>query len=347
MQGSWRRALPLVKLLVGAVIIAAVGWQFAKVLRRPELWSKPFRLHPGWLALSALLYAAGFCCWGGVWLRLLRRLGERISLAAAARAYFVSQTGKYVPGKAWAIVLRVAMAREVGVRGGVAALTATYETLATMAAGALVAAVLLPWRVADGNLGWQAVGLLAVAGLPILPGIFNRLTRRLAKPFLDPAQPLPEVRAPMLLGGLLQSAVGWWLLGASLLALLRALRPDGAANPDWVGATAFVALAYVAGFLALPAPGGLGVREVILARLLSSEWASAAGEEAEAVAVVAVLTLRLVWTATEALLAAGSEVLFRMRKNGRDQQDLQDNKNPIAVPDPVDPVNPVHSRVVE
>jgi uncharacterized membrane protein YbhN (UPF0104 family) len=177
-------------------------------------------------------------------------------------------------------------------------MTSVYETLTTMAVGALMAAVLLTWLTADGgSLVWRALGLVALAGIPILPGVFNRLVRRLAAPFLRAESgPLPEVKTLTLMSGLALGACCWVLLGISLWAVLQALRPDSSA---WEGATlprcvAFLALAYVAGFLALPAPGGLGVRELILQQFLEPELGPLP-------ALVAVLLLRLLWTAAEAV----------------------------------------------
>src|SRR5205823_5057822 len=82
--------------------------------------------------------------------------------------------------KAWAILMRAALLP--GVRPGAAALTAAYETLTTMAAGALIAAGVIPWLLAgQESLGAQALGLLALAGLPILPGVFNAIIARVPR----------------------------------------------------------------------------------------------------------------------------------------------------------------------
>jgi len=65
------------------------------------------------------------------------------------------------------------------VHGGVAALTVVYESLTTLASGALLAGVVLGLEGLDqGDIGWQTWGLLALVGLPILPGVFNRLVDR-------------------------------------------------------------------------------------------------------------------------------------------------------------------------
>jgi hypothetical protein len=306
MRSGWRRAWPWLKAGLAVAIVGGVGWQFARLLAQPELWDRPWHLHPGWLAVCILTYVAGLGCWGAFWLRLLHRLGLRPPAGAAFRAYYVSHLGKYVPGKAWAILLRATLLP--GVRPAVAALTATYETLTTMAAGALIAVCLTPWLLAgQEGLGWQALGLLALAGIPILPGVFNMVIGRVARPFLDPASPPPRLPAAALPEGLALSGLGWAWLGVSVLALLQALVPDAPAPmPGFaLRCLAFNALSYVAGFLALPAPGGLGVREAILQHLLAAELRAAHSETVAAgLGALAVVVLRLVWTATDLGTAA-------------------------------------------
>lgn len=311
----WRTAWRLATVVLAIIIVAGVGWQFAKILRRRELWEQPAP-DPIWVAASALLYALGFMCWGGFWLRLLRAMGERLPLELATRAYFVSQLGKYVPGKGMAVIMRVGLARLAGVRTSVAAITATYETLTAIAAGAIVAAILFPFLdIADqSSLVWKAIGLLAIAGIPILPGVFNRLAARVARPFLAiDAAPLPRLSVGNLVTGLLQTSLGWICLGASLFAMLRGLsREHPAHNLPWLACTACVSLSYVAGFLTVVAPGGIGVREFLLQQLLARQLAPSLGEEtAETFAVVVALVLRLTWTLTELLLAGGSAVIVR------------------------------------
>jgi uncharacterized membrane protein YbhN (UPF0104 family) len=307
---AWRAA----KIVLTAVVLAGVSWQFAKILRRDELWQEPFR--PNFLGLicAALLYVVAFSFWGGFWFQLVRGFGERLPLLAGMQAYFVSQLGKYAPGKALVIVLRVALARQFGVRASVAAITSLYETLTMMAAGALIGAILLPLLKSDqSDLGWKALILLAVAGVPILPGVFNRIAAQAVKPFLAAdAAPLPKLRSATLLSGLAQGTCGWFALGGSLLAVVSALEPElvPVSLRSLLVFTAYVAVSYVVGFIALIAPGGLGVREMILQTLLTTEFAAALGDRAGAVAVVVVLLLRIVWTVTELTLAATSFLVY-------------------------------------
>jgi glycosyltransferase 2 family protein len=314
MSTRWKSWWPVLKTVLAVAILAAVGWQFMRILQDPSLQAadpqhRPtpeifrdtlFEARPFWLVASGIAYIVGLFFFLAYWVLLLGTLGQRPKPPAAVRAYFVGHLGKYVPGKAWALALRTLLIRGDGVRLGIAALTAAYETLTTMASGALIAAVLLTWEAGREGLVWRALGLLALAGIPILPGVFNRLVRRTVAPFLRAdAEPLPPLRNRTLFVGLGMTAFGWVLFGVSLWAAVEAVRPDDVAwGPvPLTRCVAFVAVAYVAGFLALPAPGGLGVREFFLQQALEPELGPL-------LSVVVVLLLRLIWTVAEAFMAA-------------------------------------------
>jgi uncharacterized membrane protein YbhN (UPF0104 family) len=102
--------------------------------------------------------------------------------------------------------------------------------------------------------------------------------------------------------------VGWFVLGMSLWAVLRALCPADAAPlaalPHY---TAAVALAMVAGFMS-GLPGGIGVRDGILIAVL-------AAMVPEQTAIVASVLLRLDWLVSELLV---SGMLYLVGKGGRE-----------------------------
>ncbi len=287
MQGKRRRWWSVVKALVGLAIVFFIGRGFARDLSRPELWEQP--LHLGWLVPAALLYVVGLSICALYWRRLLVHLGQRPPITATLGAYFIGQLGKYVPGKALALLLRAVLLRRAGVSAGLAGMTAFYEVLVTMTAGAIVAAVLflmlagfapdLPdgaaWRQLwealrakdvpavrphTGTIVLIAVFLSVLILAPIVPRIFNRLAHRLSLPFRHPSSALPPMRLSYLVEGLVLTALTWPLLG---LALAMALQAVPGARLPWDVATlayltAAMALSYVAGFAVLIAPGGPG-----------------------------------------------------------------------------------------
>ncbi len=297
----WLKPLLVLILLVG------VGYFFYRILtsealqatdpsRSPGqiLWDMVISARPADLAASGLLYLLGLACPALFWLLLLHRAREPLPLGTGLRAYYLSHLGKYMPlGKGFALVVRVALASSAGVPAGTAAVTAAYETLTMMAAGALLAAVVLVWQAeqSQGRL-WQALGLLALAGIPLLPGVFNRLVQPLAGRFLSSKTSWPRPGTGDLLLGLGLMTVCWTLFGASLAAVLQALQPErwSISPAEVCRCTAYVAVSYVAGFVAAT-PGGLGVRELLLHEMLTPQLGPRS--------VVVVLLLRVLWTVAE------------------------------------------------
>lgn len=332
MLSKLRRTGPFVKAILWLVLLYFIGRQFANDLQRPELGQRP--LHAGWLFLSGLLYLLGLGFSALYWKRLLGHLGAHPPLGAALRAYYLGHLGKYVPGKAWALLLRTSLVRGHGVSVGLAALTSLYEVLTTMAAGVLVAAVLLAVLGADAGPGLNTetlrhllqmelpneggvqrsvvvlVSLLMFGAflVPLHPAIFNRLARRMVGSLADASGLYPRIRFVYLLEGLALTAIGWLFLGASFAAVLR-----GIIGADWplldvrtARLPAIMGLSYVIGFVVVIAPGGIGVREFFLTLLLTPELIGVQGmasEDARATVVLAVLVLRLVWTAAELIMA--------------------------------------------
>lgn len=298
------------KYLLAAAILIFVVIRFAQDLARLD--PSELTLRPGWLIASLLLYLLGLSCSGLFWYRLLWTFGERPTFLKAMRAYFVGHLGKYLPGKALSLLIRGSLICSPQVKLGVAMLSASYEVFTTMASGALLAALLFtlnPPTVA--GLHWNPVFvglcLLGLVGVPLLPAVFNRLVQGLARRFEKVASfRLPRLRIGTLLLGLAMTSISWFLLGLSLWALLQAILPHQQpplSLPLWGRYTAMMSLAYVAGFLALVMPSGVGVREYFLLRLLPAEL-SGAPAALEPLVAMAVIVLRLVWTAGELLLAA-------------------------------------------
>jgi hypothetical protein len=319
-----------VKALVALAILVAIGQRFVADLRSPvssELWHRPLR--PGWLLLSGLLYLAGIGFSGLFWRSLLGHLGARPPLGMALRAYYIGHLGKYLPGKAWALLLRAAQVRPAGVSLGLATLTSFYEVLTTMAAGALLAAVLfavfgegagpglteeplrkLVWLEAPpegvGRDAAVALALLlsAATGLPLVPVILNRVAQRLTLPGREAGAPVPRIGVGQLAEGLALTGAGWLLLGLALLAALAGVGSEPPLSLALMGRlTAGMAVAYVAGFVIVWAPSGLGVRELLLTLFLVPELVSTEGQAARGTAVLTVVVLRLVWTAAEVVMA--------------------------------------------
>jgi hypothetical protein len=310
LMSAWlkRWSWPICKLILAVAILIAIGRQFWRDLEGLDL--RDVTLRPGWLVLSGVLYFLALGSSAIFWYRLLWLFQQRPPVLRAIRAYYIALMGKYLPGKAWALLMRGSLVRGPEVRLGVGIITSFYEVLTTMAAGALLAAVLFavqPPAATDLVLHPVFVGvlLLAILGVPLLPWVFNRLVQRMAKRFQNVESfRLPRLRMGTLLEGLAITGIGWVLFGIGLWSAMQAFVPGPHPLTLTVLAryVAIMGLAYVAGFLVLVVPSGVGVREYVLLRYLVPELAANGFSAAREVVALAVLLLRLVWTTTEVLV---------------------------------------------
>ncbi len=291
------------------LIVLLVLWALRQTLE--DAWSQlgeyQWRLRPGWVLASGILYLLGLLLAGIYWHHVLLVLGQDARLGESLRAYFVGHLGKYVPGKAMVVVIRTAMIRGRRVDTAIAAASVFFETLTMMAVGAFLAAVVLAVEFrGEAPKFWGAVGLMLVAGLPTLPAIFKRLARLAGVGRSSPglSLKLDNLGCGTLLRGWALMTLAWALLGLSYWATLEAMAIPGL---DPIGElpryTAGVALAMVAGFLLLVSPGGIGVREAALAALMIP-YLKTLSPHPELAAWASAAVLRLVWLGAELVISA-------------------------------------------
>ena len=295
-----------VKLSIVLVVAWAVGDTFLKAWG--QLAGYDWSLSPLWLVAAGSVYLLGLLPAGLFWHHVLRKLGQDARLGETLRAYYVGHLGKYVPGKAMVVVIRAGMIRGHRVNTSLAAASVFFETLTMMAVGAfLAAAILAVWCRGHGLLLTAALGLMVAAGLPTIPPVFRFLARAARVGKSDPAvrEKLTSLGGRTLLAGWAAMTVSWLVLAMSLWATLQAIGVRGmdlvADFPQYV---ASVSLAMVAGFLSL-IPGGLGVRDMILAELMVPYFGHVTCPlEPAATAVVSAVLLRVTWLAAELILSA-------------------------------------------
>lgn len=278
-----RRAL----LLVVAVALVVVGAAFVAD-RLAEEWeaSKDAlgSASAGWLALAVVLAAAGMVAVASGWQAVLALVGARLPLARLVPWYFAGEITKYVPGLVWPVIGRAELARRGGVPRPAAYASVALSLAFWYAAAAAVATTLEPW-----------LALLVPVGLallhPAVTGPVVALGERVLK------RPLLVVPSwPQAVALVARYAAAWLLLGSATWAVARALDPGA----DWLlvlGATAF---SWLVGFLAVPAPGGVGVRE--------AAFVAAASAMPPGIAASTAVVARLVFVGVD---SAGALLLAR------------------------------------
>jgi len=199
------------------------------------------------------------------WRQVVQAWGEQLSFADGARIWFVSNLGTYVPGKGGAMAAMGTLAQEAGVSPVAAVGSSLVVQLVNLltgfgvfaAAGAHV--MRLPGGTTTGIVSLTALVLLTPWLVPLSVRTLNRVSKRqFAVPHLPPG-------AIWWAGA--GTAVAWVLYGVAFQWFAAGISGGATAGTtaDWI---ALFIGPYLLGFVAIFSPGGLGVRELAMDRML-------------------------------------------------------------------------------
>lgn len=282
---------------VQAMLLAAVGYYVITSLHR-GLTQVDWNAHIDW-RMVVLAFATMFVH------MLLVATAMRSTLVGVTRVpawpvmlgvTWLSRLGKYIPGKVASVAGLAYLLSTRGVSGPLAAGMVLVNTCLVVLTGLMVAVPLLIWQPVREILpgAWLWVSLIMVACLTaihprVLVPLVNWLLKRLGRNAL--------LIHPSLRGYLWPSVqmLGQWLFaGLTMWLLARGTTPIPLSTL-WVCISA-AALGVTAGFLALLAPGGLGVRESIFLLVLTPQIGAGP-------AAMVTVEMRLVYTLVEVGLA--------------------------------------------
>jgi uncharacterized membrane protein YbhN (UPF0104 family) len=244
------------------------GWENAGV--------NDWGVRPGWLALAVVVLVPYFFLAAWIWQRILLTLGERVSLGAAARTWYLSQMAKYIPGKVWFAMGRIMLCRKIGVGALTTSVGTLLEIVLVILGGGLLLVLSLPlWPVPrrlEMLLVPAGIGALLLFLHPALFRLFLRGVTRLLRREMIPYS--PAWRDLLLFVGLY--GLTWIFYGLGLDLLTRAIVLEGVDLTVRQGPLSRIlffsgaaAAAWTVGFLSFFTPSGLGVREATLGYTLS------------------------------------------------------------------------------
>gem|GEM_PF-1102560 len=266
-RSGWRVAfsvalrLALAGIALGFLVTTVVrGWSDVRLAVTSMRWS--------WAVagVAAILAAQLLAAWTWHWLSAAFGAGTR--LRHSIKAFALSQLAKYVPGKLWSVAVRVRVTQEHGGTAAGAGAAVLFESAMLMVSAA--ATGLLAWstqsfdvRLRIALVGAAAPGIVLVLyprGISFLLRTMGRLVRR------DVRVQCPS-RTDVVLAFGLYCAV-WICFGTGIHCVVRSLAAAPLSNLP--GFVAVYSTAWLAGFVVVFLPGGLGVREGVLASLLAA-----------------------------------------------------------------------------
>jgi hypothetical protein len=230
--------------------------------------------------------SVGLVLWANAWAVIVRAEPGRRALR---QGFYLSQLGKYVPGGIWQAAGMVSLARDAGVQTGSASAAFGAFAVTQVVGAATVGGVL---AIAAPDLP-NVARFMMIAGLALVALLYRRwmvvalrqaarVVKRIDRATIPPQHAIVHAYA--------------WCIGATIctaVSFVAIAHPPTTAAALAAGAA--FATAWWIGFIAVPFPSGIGIREVVLIGLLNSIMSSGA-------VVTAAVGQRLASIAAELLL---------------------------------------------
>jgi hypothetical protein len=259
------------------IVIGIAAWFLIATIRSAWPQLVALQLAPSsvsWppLALASLLTAATYFFLIGTWALSLRWWGQHLAYRDAVGIWFLANLARFIPGVIWQFAGLSAMAMARGISPVAATGAVLLQQVVLLATGLLLSIAMAPSFLGPWTAGIPhgALIALAIAGAGVFIWAFPRvaawlrpLIARLTKrEFTWPQPPTGNLAAYVagLIGPWLVYGVSFWLFGQAVL---------GPAAPGLGLAIAAYTASYVAGIIAVLAPGGIVVREAALVAALT------------------------------------------------------------------------------
>ena len=342
----WTIGKPWLKRLAGLAITAAIFFWMLRPLARhwEQVRDRVFAMSWGRFFVAAAMFSLFLFTFRAVpWRWILLSFNARLPLAATTRIWSLSELARFLPGVIWQVLGRMYLVKPYGIRGSVCSTSQILELAIFLLANMLLALSCLVWFGIKSFGGPAQVWLYgAMALVPVLvfllhPSVLyrviNAVMARLGKAVVIERMGFRKLTGLLLwnvVGLLWQSAAIWFLVAGPLN-----LPP----SKWWVVAGAY-SLAWVAGFLAFWAPGGIGVRELVFMAAMQVALPPAVrqrfqSDPAALTAFLAFLSVLLrLWTIAGELMLAGIAYLadYRGAPRGASAPALTTARTPTPQP---------------
>lgn len=259
----------ILKLGLLATVFWYIGKSVAENLDRIES-IKLTEFDPKYMFFSVVVLFISLIYPVFVWKYLIFSLGEKINTLSAFRIWFISNLGRYVPGKVLQFAGLVYFAGKEGVNRGKAIQSVLYSQITANGLGIFMGLILLTLKSGTEEYPNAFHITLILIAIFIMVLWFPTLFKRSSNYFLlkFKKQKIEEtLTRKKYLMYLLFQLINWFLMSFSFILLINSYtRLSIADRPE---ALFILPLSWTIGLIALFAPGGLGVREGVMSYWLS------------------------------------------------------------------------------
>ena len=242
-----------------------------------EIKAYEWEIHWGYMICSVLAGVGTLFVLSAVWLKIIAGFGHQLSVTKAFRIFYLSNLGRYIPGKIWQLFGILYLTQKEGIPPERAGASFIFSQMIGIPASLLVfvlAAQIEPKLLVDqiAVLGDKSAYLMTAAMVAVslvmvlwpqkVLAVGNAILRKLKRP-----QAVFALDKKVALTIFVSYSVSWIMYGTAFWLFVRAVT-DGAGCSLVAAIGAFI-VAYQIGYLALFAPGGFGPRELILGVMLA------------------------------------------------------------------------------
>jgi len=303
---TWRRAVGWLLALAILFFLGRTLWaSWAQVAQS----GFTFQFNLPLFALSLFLLVPGRTFAVEAWRRILRTLGNPISLRFAVYAWFVSNLARFIPGNVFQLAAMMMLTDAAGVSKINIVLSQTVYAAIALAVAALYGVTLLP--IAQEYIPLIVAAFAALIILFALPAVFQ-IMLNVSTWLLRQVRRNREIVAPRVRITFWQGLVApifslcmWTINGFAFWLFVRSLTEISvSAIPAFIGMNA---AAYFIGYASFITPSGLGFREASLAFFLGAFF--------PAPVAVSIAFLTRLWSIGGELLGVGVAVWLKPKQS--------------------------------
>lgn len=304
-------------LQIGLVILIFVFMGQHLIKNYARISKFEWSINYSYLMLSIILVILVSFAMAGVWQSIIRTYAPILSAYEYMLIWFRSLLAKYLPGGIWNLVGRVYLCRRANVNNGASIVSVALETVLFLLSQIILITILGSLYLSDllasflpqlnfkmASVGFTFLAMMAFIVVIVHPKILSRILYIVVEKKGGKIN-LPKVETTLLIYWLILYIIinagggtAFYFFIASLYPIPLSLLP---------AIIAIVNLTFVIGFLTPIAPNGLGVREGLLALLLSYFIPSP-------IAVVISFATRI-WSITSELISVGLSILILRKIN--------------------------------
>lgn len=273
-KGGGSRLKTIIKLVLVLVVLYFVYRQLAA--HWDEVIAYSWEINPLLLLLSIFVHVAAFSLFSRIWCIIISAYGYKVRLPHAFKISYIVDLGRYIPGKIWPVLGMAYLARQIGIREEESVTSWILAMLFALPSAFMAAGfyIIFSPELLDVILGTFGAGFyLMVAAVLVISlllvfapnkmfKILNLVLRIFKRPEIEFRL---EIKTALMI--FVGYAVGWSVFGLAFWLFLSAIT-TGTNLPVIPSIGTFI-IAYQIGYLTIFAPGGIGVRELVLTAVLA------------------------------------------------------------------------------